>query len=376
MKIIVTVSTYYPRKDGVQNVTEYLINGLLKKGNDIVVITPNVENSPSYEVYNGVEIYRVNVKTKFGLYFGDKKKYQELVLSLASKADCLYNVCTQTAMTDWVYPLLKKMNCLKVLHLHGIFDFKWHKKDFQNIKYVFYKLWCSFRWRIYYTFRNFKKYDKIIQLHEKDSGYIYFKKKHIDSYVLENAGDQRFIFKNDVNKENYAICVANYMERKNQEFVLDAFYKANIDREFKLIFIGSTQNEYYNFLVKRKEQLDKKYGFRNVQLLYGVSREDTILYVKKASLYLLGSIWEAFPISIIEALGAKVPFISTDTGITKYLPGGITVRNRNEMSKNIETLLTDRELYNKYAEEGLNYFLEKLTVDKKVDELERILKDE
>lgn len=39
MKIVFTVHTYYPEKNGVQVVTEYLAEGLAKKGHDIHVIT-------------------------------------------------------------------------------------------------------------------------------------------------------------------------------------------------------------------------------------------------------------------------------------------------------------------------------------------------
>ena len=41
MKILITVSTYYPKNDGVQNVTQYLAEGLCKLGNDVTVITSN-----------------------------------------------------------------------------------------------------------------------------------------------------------------------------------------------------------------------------------------------------------------------------------------------------------------------------------------------
>ena len=39
MKIVFTVHTYYPNKDGVQYVTQYLAEGLAKLGHDITVIT-------------------------------------------------------------------------------------------------------------------------------------------------------------------------------------------------------------------------------------------------------------------------------------------------------------------------------------------------
>ena len=60
MKIIITVNTYYPLKDGVQFVTQYHAENLAKRGHDVIVFTTNHDNS-SEEIYNGVKIIRFNV---------------------------------------------------------------------------------------------------------------------------------------------------------------------------------------------------------------------------------------------------------------------------------------------------------------------------
>ena len=39
MKIVFTTHTYYPEKNGVQVVTEYLAEGLAKKGHEVHIIT-------------------------------------------------------------------------------------------------------------------------------------------------------------------------------------------------------------------------------------------------------------------------------------------------------------------------------------------------
>ena len=73
MKIIFTVLTYYPRKDGVQNVTKYLAEGLVKLGHDVTIITSNYRlNAEDKEIYNGVNSERINLYTRFGFNFGNK----------------------------------------------------------------------------------------------------------------------------------------------------------------------------------------------------------------------------------------------------------------------------------------------------------------
>ena len=59
MKIVVTVHTYWPARNGVQYVTQYLCEGLAAKGHDVTVITvvPNPEET-SREEPIGVHIVR------------------------------------------------------------------------------------------------------------------------------------------------------------------------------------------------------------------------------------------------------------------------------------------------------------------------------
>ena len=238
------------------------------------------------------------------------------------------NLYRELGIADNVYRF-----CRKILYMHGMYDKSFNSKTIANISDLGHKIWNNIRWGLYYKKNKkiFKKYDKIIQLHKFDTGYIHFKKKYnIDSSIIENAVDDRF-FDFCKDREKYAISVANYMPRKNQEFILKAFYMSHIDKNFKLILIGSKENAYYHKIMKLKEELEEKYGQKNVEILFNVEREKTINLIKKASVYLLGSKWEAFPISIIEAMAARIPYISTDVGIVKYLPGGVIVKNEDEM---------------------------------------------
>lgn len=374
MKILFTVGTFYPRKDGVQAVTEYLTTGLVEKGHEIIVVTSSVENEAEDEIYKGIRIIRVDVHTKFALYFGNKKKYQEEIIEIANGCDAMVNVCTQNALTDYLYPILDKVKCRKVLHMHGIYDFKWHRSDFSSIKAFAYKIWRDIRWNWLYASRNFSKYDEILQLHRFDNGYNYFLKRYyIKSNVLENAAEEMFGMDNPrSNNEKYGICVANYTDRKNQEFVLRAYYKANVS-DFGMIFIGSRENEYLKYLRNISEELEHDYGKKNVQFLTDIPRSEVVSYVRNAYLYLLGSTWEAFSISLIESMAAGVPFISTDVGIAKYLPGGVVVKTIDEMVYWIETLGNSSELNGLLGNMGHQYYIDNLRIQDKVDQLEAVI---
>lgn len=374
MRILITVGTFLPRKDGVQAVTEYLAVGLVKKGYQVTIITSSIQGEPSFDVYNGIDIIRVDVYTKYALYFGNKKLYQKRIIELTKRIDVMINVCTQNALTDFLYPILDKIDCKKVLYMHGMYDFSWHKSDFKNIKCLIYKLWRDVRWSFYYNSRNFDKYNSVVQLHRFDNGYTYFL-KHYNRIceIIENAASPAFSeIDNLLKTDKYCICVANYTDRKNQEFVLEAFYKANI-KDVKMIFIGSRETNYLKYLKEKNQKFQTKYEHLEVEFLSDIDREDVIEYVKGASLYLLGSTWEAFPISLIESMSAGIPFIATDVGISKYLPGGIVVKNNNEMSYWIEILLKNPEIGSLMGKIGHEYYLKHLTIKDKVEKLEGII---
>ena len=373
MNVLFTVNTYYPLKDGVQLVTGYLAEGLVDRGHNVTVVTTK-NGFADEEIHNGVKILRVDLHTKHTRYYGDKEYYKKLILDLASQCDVMINVCTQNPMTDLLFPILKELKCKKILYMHGMYDSKWSRASVRNISDVGHKIWNNVRWGYYYKTSEsiFKLYDHIVQLHEYDDAYIFFKEKYnIECEVIANACENTF-FENCV-KENYAIFVGNYLERKNQEFILRAFYKAKLDNGFGLILIGSEKNHYYDKLLMLNQELSKIYGKRNVKILADVSREDTINYIKRAKLYLMGSKWEAFPISIVEAMAASIPFVSTDVGIVKYLPGGYIVNNEDEMTYWITLLASNDKVSMQLGIVGKVYAEKHFTISYSVDNLERLL---
>ena len=102
---------------------------------------------------------------------------------------------------------------------------------------------------------------------------------------------------------------------------MEAFYVAQLP-EYRLVLIGSAANDYYKLLKKRKAELEQTYGQRDVEILAAIPREETIRLVKQSQVYLLTSISEMFPVSLIEGMAAGCSWVSTDVGIDCYLPGG------------------------------------------------------
>lgn len=380
MNIIITVNSYYPSKDGVQAVTEYHAEGLVKRGHDVTVVTKKLKNEPTIEIHNGVKIIRFDILTRHTVHCGDKKAYQKLILDLTKESDVMINVCTQIGTTDWVFSILKNIECKKILYMHGMMDFKWRKNNLCSISSFLSKLWNNLRWKLYYklSIKYFKQYNGIIHLHEFDEAYKFFNERKIPgNIVIENAAEDEFFVgtKNIFEKKHkYIVCVANYIELKNQKLCLEAFYKSD-DLGYKLIFIGSEKTRYYKELIKNNEILASKYGERKVDFLVGINRSEIYEYVKNAKLYLFGSTVEKFPVSIVESMAAGVPFISTDVGCVKFLPGGVIIKNSNEMAYWINKLIKDKTLAKNIGDCGNQYAMKNLSIESKVNQLENYIKD-
>ncbi|WP_027216042.1 hypothetical protein [Butyrivibrio fibrisolvens] len=170
-KIIITTHTYYPNKDGVAIVNEYLSIGMVKKGYDVVVVTHENYMLPKEEYHDGVRIIRVFRNSS-------PQDYIECVKNLVNEEDTLVNVCTQTPTTDVLFRELSNIKCKKILYVHGIIKFKWSAENYNSLHNILSKIYNNAKWRLYYNKvgKYIKCYDAIIQLHKNDEGNVFLKK--------------------------------------------------------------------------------------------------------------------------------------------------------------------------------------------------------
>lgn len=374
MKIIFTVNTYYPNRDGVQFVTAYLAEGLAKRGHSVELLTYAVAGAPQEETVNGVSVKRFNVRTEHMRHIGDKKGYLEYILSRQNDVDVIINVGTQSALTDWLLPVIKKLPVPAVLHIHSIWDFKIHKTDKSSAFALAAKLAGNIRWAYYFLrYSNaFKSYSKVLQLHSDDYSVRNFKKWYgIDSVILENAVEDSFF--EPCPKEKYIVNVSNYMPMKNQRKLIEVFAKSGLPEPWKLVLIGSKENDYCRSLKKYAKELFGDTWEHRVNILTGISRAETVNIVKGGSIFVSASLREAYPISTLEAMAAGLPFLSYDVGIVSRLPGGIVIDSDDEYSAALRELAVDNEKAEKLGSLGRAFADKHCRIDKKVTELESII---
>lgn len=374
MKILITVPTYRPLKDGVQNITTFYAEKLVAFGNDLTILTSNNLNTlPNSEKINGVNIKRINIYTKKSINYGDINKFRSLFLELASQTDVLINVCTQTATTDCISDLLSSLKCIKIIYLHGMAHYKFPNVPNINLKDILSWLLNITIWKKYYKTFNFNNYDMAIHLHKNDNTLNVCKKKGlVNNIILENGSTDGIFEPKHKNSKSPLVYVSNYSDGKNQEFALRSYYRSNSTRD--LIFIGSKDNKYFYKLNTLNEKLKKRTKkSKNVLLIFNQQREETNKILSSSFALLMSSKSEKYSVVIAEAMKAKVLCISTDCGITKYLPGVEIIRNVKEMAFVIDKYENDIENYNLMVDKAFNYALNNQNMDENAKYLNTVL---
>lgn len=344
MKIIIACHTYYPDKNGVQLVTQYIAEGLAIR-NDVLIISETREGTVQEEKYHNVSIKRINVKLCRHKFWGEKRKFFNLIQSF--KPDVLVCVCTQSWPFDWTKGALKKLHCKTVLYTHGFSAYKKHYPLIFDLCNLHLRAFEShLYWKVYYynAFKYMRKYDLITYLSKANSSYLYAKEHYLSNgMILENAVEDKVFssssLKNiDKNKELQYIYIANYDDNKNHKMVLQAFAAAKIP-EAKLVLIGGQKNLFYAQLVAMKDE----YELENVEIRYGRSRNEIYGYFAQSDVFVCGSKHEEYPIMLCEAAAAGLAIISTDIGHVRYMPGSIVVTDLKEMKEAIKYLNSNKE---------------------------------
>ena len=381
--LLLTTDDYYPRTGGVPAVSRYLCEGLAQKGYKVTVVTIKYDSLPAKESFNGVDIVRFEIHTtRLKFISGEITEFKNYIQQ--ANVDILINECPEALTSRCLYPILVDLkDVIKILHVHGfggLFQYPL-KINFSG------RMLKAFKYRLFYFVylrKYLSLYDLCLGLSEVDSSKTTLEKYAQRVKILRNAVDD--IFFETSNRENpllkyaqptnkrYCLSIANYFPYKNQKGILLEFYKS-VNDDISIIFIGKGSSRYFAELIAYNLELEKTYGKKDVFFLSGVAREDIPDILSNATLYLVGSFFEEFSISIIEAMAKGVPFVSTNVGNTRLLPGGVVVESISQMHKSIDLLLNNAELYKECSYRGRAYAMQNCRTEYAVDQLEKYIQD-
>lgn len=112
----------------------------------------------------------------------------------------------------------------------------------------------------------------------------------------------------DSSKHIKIIHIGSFKEAKNHLGLIDSFnivHKKNANTILELIGNGQLEAD----VRKRVNEL----GLANYVVFLGV-KEDVFSYLSESDIFVLPSLWEGMPISLIEAMGTALPIVATKVG--------------------------------------------------------------
>lgn len=185
---------------------------------------------------------------------------------------------------------------------------------------------------------------------------------HVSSYTIYNPVDvSKFDIKKDKQKQFTFITIGRMSEQKNQQLLLKSFrILVNNYKNVKLIFVGDGVLK--DDLLKLTNDLKL-----NDYIEYVGNVNDVENYLKIADAFVLSSIYEGLPMTILEAMAASLPIISTNVGGVKDIVtnNGILVKvDENDLAKAMLSLIENEKLCNEFKnnsyENAKNYDLSKI----------------
>lgn len=216
----------------------------------------------------------------------------------------------------------------------------------------------------------FKMSDKIICLTKADA-------ERIKSYgadekkieIVSNGIDTRLFSPSEYHKD-YILWVGRFVEEKGLKYLVDAIKDIATDFPNKRVVLvgeGPLKEEILNKI--NKLNLNKFFEVKN-----NCSQKEIVKLMKECELYVLPSLQEGFPKSLLEAMACGKPIITTeglkeivgDAGIT-VTPGSV-----EELKTAIKTFLSDPSKEKKSGDEGRKYVETRWSWDivtKKIEEV-------
>ena len=176
-------------------------------------------------------------------------------------------------------------------------------------------------------------------------------------------------------KDSFIIgSIGRLSKEKGFEYLIQAFAKIDYTKwNCKLLILGEGTER--NSL----ETLINKLNIRDRVLLPGYVNNASHM-IKLIDLYVLCSLTEGLPITILEAMREKVGVIATRVGALPELldngKGGVLVEKQqaDSLARRIDELLANRGVIKKYADHSYNIFKEKYTADIMADQYINVYK--
>ncbi len=317
MKILLVITK--AEIGGAQNVVLNLARGLKENNNEVVVAAGDGNYLPEELKKIDIKFKRLNKLKRGNNPFKNLSFISELKnYVISEKFDVVHFNSSNTLLGVWGLAKLKSRPRL-IFTVHGLSLLDNRYQVFAPLKLIyrlFFRLAFKKLDQIVFVSRlnlDFAKTSGLLRGLENKSTLIYNGVSFPPDYLLSRE-EARQILK--LNPEDYVYgSIGRLAYPKNYEFLINTFKAVkNIEPKARLLIIGEGPERI------KYENLIKSYKLEDRIILSGEIKQAS-RYLKAFDLFVLPSIFEGLSISLIEAVSAKVPAISSRVGGNEEIVG-------------------------------------------------------
>jgi glycosyltransferase involved in cell wall biosynthesis len=191
---------------------------------------------------------------------------------------------------------------------------------------------------------------------------------------LINKLSKFFTFNKPVSDWQMIGTIANLYSSKGLEYLIE-IANVLVKKYPRLIFmvIGKGRER------KKLRKLIRKYHLEDKFFLLSDIPTNAYKYLKAFDIFVLPSIKEGFPWTILEAMAAEVPIVATEISaipeVLKNNQSAILVKPKNpkQLTEAVESLIKNPELKEKLIQQAREIVEKKFTLEKMIDKIEHLL---
>lgn len=362
MKILYVLPYFNPKRGGDVNFCSNLANEFVKRGHEVTILTTDFELDPDYIKFmekTGVNVIIIKYLLNFGLFI-----YSPSIKGWLEKNIKYYNVVHLHTFRSYQNVIVQKIASKYKVH----YIVQAHGSVLPFFQKIFLKKLFDYKWG-YNILNNSTKV--VACTNEESKQYMKMNVKKNQIAVIPNAIDftQFGKISKGVFRKKYSIDQSEkiilYLGRINKikgiDLLIDSFRKLNIDtNQFKLVLIGPDDG----FLNDIKTQIEA-IGENIIYLgpLYGNEKYEAYA---DADVYVLPSVYDNFPITVLESLASATPVIVTNRcGIVDLVKkvGIVADYDPISLSEAIINILSDEKLRFTLGEKSRNFIKKNFTFE-------------
>lgn len=338
------------------------------------------------KVFGGVDIKHLSNKTSpFTLFINDWLAIFEMVSFFKKEAPDIVHLNSSKAgvlgsLAGFLYNLVNSKKLKIVFTAHGwIFN---PQNKISYLEKIFYASLHKMSSFFQDAIINVSNYDKEIALQYKIA-------RSNKLFTVWNGVDPKisFLSKEDARKEIIARVSNGKIIRSENNIWIGSIGRLVKEKDYQTLIMSAKKVDTANFFIigdgYEKEKLIKLIASESLQdkffIITPQGKDSKLL--KAFDIFVLSSVKEGLPYTLIEAMASETPIIATKTGgITEILKGEdgknngilVPIKSPETISQSIHSLLKDSNLRKSLIKNAKDFMKENLTLEKMVKETESI----